>query len=68
MKNFRFLAIFVAAAVAGQCGEKRQADVVVYLHHGNESASVIGMAEGQATRMLKKAGLRVEWKNGKPDY
>jgi hypothetical protein len=61
MKNL-WISLFLTAAAAGAGGAER--DVAVILHAGNESPAVIGLATGQATRMLAAAGVTVAWRTG----
>jgi len=56
------MVLFAATAAAGT-GQK-EADVVVYFHHGSESAAIIRPAENQAAAMLAGAGIDVAWRAG----
>jgi len=56
---------FLAAAVANGA-EKHNPDLIVYVHHGSETALVMGPAENQAEHMLASAGISMAWRLGDP--
>ena len=60
--------LLAAGAAAGSAAETREPDVVVYFHHGSESAAIIGSAEARAQRMLASVGISVAWRLGTADY
>ncbi|HWC95487.1 MAG TPA: hypothetical protein VG456_02025 [Candidatus Sulfopaludibacter sp.] len=63
------MAILVVALAAAAAGKGRQEPaVVVFLHHGTESAAIVGLAEKQAEGMLRPLGISVEWRLGAANY
>lgn len=59
-------AIWIAAilAAAAAAAERQFPDVVVYLHHGTQSAALISPAEAEAAAMLAGAGVSVRFRAG----
>lgn len=60
--------ILLTLAVAASGAQKKEPDIVVYFHDGNEKLDIIGPAEGLATKILRDAGISVEWRLGRADY
>ena len=67
MRKIWFPMLLVTATVAhAKAGPKP--DVIVFFHTGLDLIRVIAPAQAEATRMLRAAGVSVEWRTGKPNY
>jgi hypothetical protein len=66
MKKVLILMLMTAAELIGS--RAADPDIVVYFHWVSEKVSVIGLAENEATRILRNAGISVEWRAGRADY
>lgn len=63
----RAFAVWILIAMAARAGQRKEVDLVVWVHSGNEKATLVGMAESRASRILERAGIRAAWRSGKAD-
>jgi hypothetical protein len=63
-----WLALFLTAAAGASGAAKREPDIVVFVSANGEDPAVIGLAEGEARKILAGAGISVEWGVGKPEH
>ncbi|HUB32517.1 MAG TPA: hypothetical protein VMA31_05785 [Bryobacteraceae bacterium] len=63
-----WMAVFLMAAAGASGAAKREADLVIYMSAPAEDPAMVGLAEGEARKILAGVGITVDWRMGKPDY
>jgi len=68
MKKIWIPVLLAAEEVVGGAVERREPDIIVFMHNCSQPQVIIAVAKGQAQRMLETVGISVAWGLGKSNY